>query len=252
MTIKLIPRTSWNARPQSPGGAISPFSEVGAVIHWEGTGWKWSWNHLTCFSKVREIQNYHMDVKGWSDIAYNFLACPHGFVFEGRGLNKRSAANGDFNVNTLYYAIQCMWGTAAGVAPTNELLTAAREAIDYVRVVGGAGQVLLGHRNTNQTDCPGDEIYAWLKKGAPNPSVAGKVIVDIQDVLQYTLPGAPADPDNTGVRVGEALYRANDAYRATLEGGRVDTRMDGFQKIIDAQQKTISELKIAVAALTPK
>jgi len=163
----LITREEWGARPRGDG-AVSPFTPRGVCVHWEGTGWAWPWDHSTCDDKVRQIQAYHMDVKGWSDIAYNFLACPHGYVFEGRGLNRRSSANGTWDANTWWYAVQCMWGTAGGSAPL-ALLTAARDAIDYCRAEGGAGTELRGHRDLHSTDCPGDQLYAWAHQGAPSP-----------------------------------------------------------------------------------
>lgn len=165
--MQLITRSQWGARPRGKGAA-TPFQPRGCTVHWEGAGWGWPWDHSTCDNKVRAIQDYHMDGRGWSDIAYNFLACPHGYVFEGRGLNRRSAANGDTTVNTYWYAVQCMWGTRSGSAP-EALLTAARDAIDYCRSDGGAGDELRGHRDMQQTDCPGDQIYAWVRNGAPRP-----------------------------------------------------------------------------------
>jgi len=172
MTIKLITRAQWGARPRGSGGA-TPFDPRGVALHWEGAGWSWPWSHATCDDKVRSIQAYHMDGKGWSDIAYSFLACPHGYVFEGRGLNRRSAANGDYGSNTYWYAVQCMWGSRSGNAPA-ALLEAARDAIDYCRSAGGAGDALRGHRDFKSTDCPGDELYAWVRGGATRPSQPGE------------------------------------------------------------------------------
>lgn len=169
MTLKLISRAEWRAKSPSKGD-VTPFTKKGIVIHWEGDGWKFPWDHSTCDDKVRNIQTYHMQNKGWSDIAYNFLVCPHGYTYEGRGLFKRSAANGDYNVNTLYYAVQCMWGIRAGVEVPTTLLAGAYDTIQYIKNNTAVGSDLLGHRDTNQTSCPGDELYAWVKYGGPNPN----------------------------------------------------------------------------------
>lgn len=131
-----------------------------------------------------------MDGRGWSDIAYNFLACPHGYVFEGRGLNRRSAANGDYASNTSWYAVQCMWGSRSG-SVTEQLFVAGRDAIDYCRSAGRAGILLRGHRDFKGTDCPGDQLYAWLRRGAPRPGGSGtpsggtpqKPILDLSEVI---------------------------------------------------------------------
>lgn len=166
--MKFITRAEWRARPRG-AGATTPFDPLGVCVHWEGAGWTWPWAHDTCDDKVRSIQAYHMDARHWSDIAYSELACPHGYVFEGRGLNRRPAANGSFDANTDWYAVQCMWGTRSGSAPT-ALLAACRDAIDYCRQQGGAGPQLRGHRDLKQTDCPGDQLYAWVRNGAPRPN----------------------------------------------------------------------------------
>ena len=167
--MQLITRAEWGARPRG-NGSVTPFTPRGCCVHWEGEGWAWPWAHSTCDDKVRQIQAYHMDGKGWSDIAFNFLACPHGYVFEGRGLNRRSSANGTWDANTWWYAVQCMWGSKSGSVP-EALLTAGRDAIDYCRLKGGAGPELRGHRDLHETDCPGDQLYAWAHKGAPRPAV---------------------------------------------------------------------------------
>jgi hypothetical protein len=177
--MRFVTRAQWQARPRG-SGSTTPFDPLGVCIHWEGAGWAWPWAHTTCDDKVRAIQNYHMDVRGWSDIAYNFLGCPHGYVFEGRGLNRRSAANGGTDQNTYWYAVQCLWGSRSG-SPPGALLVAGRDAIDYCRNRGGAGIALRGHRDLKSTDCPGDQLYSWMKRGAPRP---GQVqhILDLSEI----------------------------------------------------------------------
>lgn len=201
--MQLITRAQWGARPRG-AGSITPFTPRGVTIHWEGAGWAWPWAHSTCDDKVRQIQAYHMDVREWSDIAYNFLACPHGYVFEGRGLNRRSSANGTWDANTWWYAVQCMWGSKSGSAP-QALLVAGRDAIDYCRSEGGAGTELRGHRDMQSTDCPGDQLYAWAHQGAPRPVIAPPpppppedwfdmaTKADLEAVIKTVVPGIVKD-----------------------------------------------------------
>ena len=65
--------------------------------------------HAQCLNVWRRIQADHMagrnsDRFPWADIAYSFGYCSHGAVFEGRGWNVRSAANGGTNANADYLA----------------------------------------------------------------------------------------------------------------------------------------------------
>lgn len=223
--MQLITRAQWRARPRG-AGAATPFEPKGVAVHWEGSGWTFPWDHATCDDKVRGIQAYHMDGRGWSDIAYNFLACPHGYVFEGRGLNRRSAANGDTDVNTSWYAVQCMWGTKSGSAP-EALLTAARDAIDYCRGAGGAGTLLRGHRDMQQTDCPGDQLYAWVRAGAPRPNQPPPTGEDDMTPEQEK-------------KLAEAHARATWSQDQIEEGGTVDARLDELRRRVEQIESVLA------------
>ena len=48
------------------------------------------------------------------------------------------------------------------------------DAIDYLRENGGAGKEIKGHRDAYSTDCPGEVLYAWVRKGAPRPGGGGQ------------------------------------------------------------------------------
>lgn len=209
MTIQLVTRAQWGAQPREVG--TTSIAPEGVVIHWEGGGWSWPWPHSTCDDKVRAMQEDHMHgTHNWSDIAYNYLACPHRYVFEGRGYDRRSSANGDSDVNYKYFAVQCMWGTKGGHVP-DDLKSAARDAIDYLRIHGHAGSKILGHRDTNETDCPGDELYAWVKLGAPRPGLGDMGEMELTDQV-----GNLKDLDGSPTTVQDVLYRANWNYYSSI------------------------------------
>lgn len=167
MTI-LVTRAQWGARPRGQG-TTSIADKPSTTIHWEGGGWKWPWAHSTCDDKVRGIQAYHMDTRGWSDIAYNYLGCPHNYLFEGRGYDRRSSANGNDAFNYASFALQGMWGSSAGAPVPTDLKRALTYGIDLLQEKGHATSVIKGHRDWHETDCPGNELYAWVKLGAPDP-----------------------------------------------------------------------------------
>jgi hypothetical protein len=109
----MITREQWSAaRPTYAGNKISA-NPLGVVIHWEGPKLG-VYSHDKC--AVRGIQAFHQRDRGWSDIAYNFVVCPHGTVFEGRGLYVGSGANGTDRHNRDYYAICAMVGSGGPVA----------------------------------------------------------------------------------------------------------------------------------------
>jgi hypothetical protein len=103
---------------------------------------------------VRQHQAYHMDVKGWQDIAYSFLIGDDGTIYEGRGAGIAGAhTEGD---NSQSHAI-CLLGNFEGRMPTARALGAlvdlARHGLDR----GWWIPTLRGHKYAPgaATACPG-------------------------------------------------------------------------------------------------
>ncbi|MEU7742550.1 peptidoglycan-binding protein [Nonomuraea sp. NPDC049158] len=101
-----------------------------------------------------------------------YVACPHRKVFEGRGLHHLPAANGA-GLNSGHYAVLGLVGNAGLVEPPDGLLNGILDAVEYVRERGKAGKEIKGHRDGYSTDCPGEPLYAWVKRGAPRPGGGG-------------------------------------------------------------------------------
>jgi hypothetical protein len=99
--------------------------------------------------------------RGWNDIAYNWLVCKHGYVFEGRGFGVRSAATGDDNSHT--YAI-CFLGD--DTANRDDVTVPGRVAmVDIARHLQDRSRKRFsykGHRDFMSTSCPGLEIYGYV------------------------------------------------------------------------------------------
>lgn len=163
--MKLIKRSAWGARYGRGPTNITP-SRGGVTVHYEGGGKLTGHPHSQCAARVRGIENFHVNTRGWQGIAYTFLVCEHGYVFEGRGLGHRTAANGTSSGNQNWYAVCALVGDSDPLAPA--LLTGIRDAVDYARA-HGAGGGINGHRDHLSTSCPGSKLYAWVKKGAPRP-----------------------------------------------------------------------------------
>ncbi|MFC4120146.1 N-acetylmuramoyl-L-alanine amidase [Nonomuraea zeae] len=173
MAIDLVLRRDWNARP--PRGDYTQLdSTKGVKVHY--TGGKVDpgivSDHNGCVALVQSIQGYHMDDNGWIDIGYSYVACPHMKVFEGRGLHHLPAANGP-GLNAAHYAVLGLVGNSGLVQPPEGLLHAILDAVQHLRERGHAGKEIKGHRDGYSTDCPGEPLYAWVKRGAPRPTPPG-------------------------------------------------------------------------------
>lgn len=167
-----VSRDEWGAAP--PTMNAGPFNvSQGAILHWEGPsmwGDLWAFAHDSCAAKVRGIQAYHMRV-GYSDIAYSYVICPHGYLFEGRAeLGMANAASGDWDVNHATIAICFLWGDGDNILEGNPDPIDALHAIrNFWIETGGMSWQTRPHRSIVATSCPGDELayVAGLLDGAP-------------------------------------------------------------------------------------
>lgn len=164
LPARYVSRSSWGARKPASTQAL-PASVVDEIVfHYSGMDSDEQAGHAACAGRVRAIQAFHMDDpdREWSDIAYSLLVCKHGYVFEGRGIERRTAATGDDNDHTL--AI-CFLGddTAGRDDVTNLGRQGLVDATRYVQAARPRARKLSGHRDHMTTSCPGDEIEAYIK-----------------------------------------------------------------------------------------
>lgn len=168
--MKLVTRAAlgWPA-----SAAPSQTSTKGVKVHYEGTAvsTKLLTDHDACLDEWKNIRRSHLanTAENYSDVAYNYAACPHGFLLEGRGLRRRTGANGNQALNQGHYAVLGLVGSSGLTEPTDAMLSAIRDGIDLLRK-NGAGSEIKGHRDGYATACPGGPLYAWVQKGAPRPN----------------------------------------------------------------------------------
>lgn len=161
--MKFVYRGQWGARPPKCVNQLPPID--GIAYHYTASNADEQASHRNCAARVRAVQAYHMDTQGWCDIAYNWLVCKHGYVYQGRGQH-RSGATGNANDHTV--AI-CFLGddTAGRDDLTNEGRQALVDATRHVhRVLRKPSLTYKGHRDYMSTSCPGDQIHAFVTGAA--------------------------------------------------------------------------------------
>jgi hypothetical protein len=171
--MRFVDRESWGAaRPKDanllPKGAVDT-----VVFHYTASGADTQADHRNCGPRVRGTQRYHQETKGWNDIAYSFLVCKHGFVFEGRGYRAQTAATGADNDHTLAV---CFLGTDTNRDDvTNEGRSACVEITQAIEGFYKRRLKYRGHRDFMSTSCPGNELYSYVRSKAFADRVAAKV-----------------------------------------------------------------------------
>ncbi|MGW6566434.1 N-acetylmuramoyl-L-alanine amidase [Streptomyces sp. NPDC054975] len=244
MAIKLVSRAEWGARPyRTPNGATR-YSRPrrGVKIHYLGTPYT-DRPHTACAAYVRKLQDSHMDGNGWSDIGYSFVVCTHGYVYEGRGLARRNSANGNTTLNEQDYAVCALVGSSGLTTPPPAQLHGLRDAVDYCREEGPAGDWLGGHRDGHATSCPGDPLYAWAHAGGPRPNST------TPGPKENDMPISDADADKIALRV--LGYRNKNADEASVAAtGRRIPDVYGYVTQTHAQTKADDSVDLTDAQLT--
>ncbi|MEU6952062.1 peptidoglycan recognition family protein [Streptomyces sp. NPDC045714] len=263
--MKLVTRAQlgWPA-----SAAPSQSSTKGVKVHYEGTAvsTKLLTDHDACLDEWKNIRRSHLanTAENYSDVAYNYAACPHGYLLEGRGLRRRTGANGNQALNTAHFAILGLVGSSGLTEPTDAMLAAIRDGIDLLRN-NGAGNEIKGHRDGYATACPGGPLYAWVKKGAPRPAASKPTtpttppkettvsLTSAQNALLKKISG-----DLEKVKSRQALdgwgYRNAAADEASKEAGERIPDAYGYlvqtHETVTTLVTAVAELTAAVAALT--
>lgn len=199
----------------------------GVKVHYEGTevSPKLLDDHQLCITEWQSIRKSHLanTRENYSDVAYNYAACVHGYLLEGRGLRKRTGANGNQTLNQAHYAIVGLIGSKGLTEPTDAMLHAIRDGIELLRK-NGAGLEVKGHQDGYATACPGAALYEWVQRGAPRPvdpetppqkppTATPKPVVDLSKVIA----AAKADPPRRGTPI--SYYGVKTVERALVAEG---------------------------------
>ena len=197
----VVSRSSWKAR--SPKKSYSYHSPRRITIHHT---WRPTAKTYNGAQTVRQIQNYHMDSNGWSDIGYHFLigtypSSGQTTIFQGRPETVIGAHTGGKNTNNV------------GVNVVGDYTTEALHPNSYKTLIhllawlcdkyNISPNEIYGHKDFNPTSCPGTNIYKLMSKIR-------------SDVRNYNGGGG----NENGTLIG-AIYELSKGTSARLSGAKV-------------------------------
>lgn len=162
-------RADWGARAPRPGPGLLDAADVtGLVFHWPAMS-----RPVRGFDNVaaalRGWQAYHMDSRGYSDIAYQVAIDQDGNRYVLRGLRVQSGANGDTDVNDEFGAVLLI--LAPGEKPSAAMVREVRRVVIRHRALFPLSRDLLGHNEVRPepTACPGPIVSEHLARGTFEP-----------------------------------------------------------------------------------
>lgn len=226
-------RSAWGARP--PKTSPSTINSEGVTAHYGGDSpwgaadrssaarFRDTTDHNRCASIVRAWQAFHMDGRGWNDIAYNACVCPHGHRYDCRGPGRRSGANG---TNTGNARSEAVCYIAGGSDPITD---EAKHAFHDEAARFGRG-LRWNHSNWKSTSCAGSAIKAWQSTGWPRPANdEGELDMGAVEELKgfieerHWLTTAEVDTVEERLEVLGEMYRHTYEMWANLIDGKVGT-----------------------------
>ena len=205
--VKVSTRSDWGC----PGGYHRPIpSPTGWSIHYPGPGRFRFDGHQGCLNQVKAWDTMHRN-RGSAMLEYGGLVCQHGYYIEGRGtwgdLMQQPGSNGTGSANRKYPSLQMMMGTDDR-PPTDLEYRWAGEVVGR-GFAQGLPRVVIGHRDTYATACPGNPIYGNLDK-----------------IKAYALAGPGTDPGDDDDSEDEGMDylikgdRAADVYSVNTKSGK--------------------------------
>lgn len=209
-------RASWKARSSSCSANASKYR---MAIHHTYTPYSSSGGFA---ARIRAIQAYHMDSRGWCDIGYHFLVTEDGQVWEGRPLDRLGAHvanNNTGNVGISY--VGCFEPNAeckkmvGDTKPPQAMIVGGAKIVGEISKMYGidiSSSTVKGHRDHSgaSTDCPGEDLYARLgdiRALAKNPG---------------STPEPPPPPTGTGTGVVQGVVWDLATSSSPANGTRLD------------------------------
>jgi N-acetylmuramoyl-L-alanine amidase-like protein len=187
---------------------------------------------------VLSIARYHRNSNGWNDIGYQFLVDKYGQIFEGRagGIELAVVGAQAEGWNSVSTGIACL-GDFRTIAQTPEGMDALARVIGWklsvhgiptsgeVTVVSAGGgtnrypsgtpvtfQRISGHRDGNNSSCPGDVLYSQLEElraaaaqfAGPTSGITFYAPKEVRGVREIDISGSLRFPDGSAP-VGAAI-----------------------------------------------
>ena len=243
---EILSRAVWRAdeRWREPGPR---YNHALQQVHVHHTASSNDYDREDVPAMIRGMYRYHTYNLGWSDIAYNFLVDRFGRVWEGRagGVARRvrGAHTLGFNATSAGVAVIGNFDVAQAGRPVTDAVASVvawklsrwgGNPLGTVRVVSEGSDrfptgravalpVVDGHRDTNETACPGRNLYAQL----PTIRRRARVLMDdaaktmVKVIEGGTVVGTPLVGQTLTVAAGRFDVASPSLTYAWLRDGQI-------------------------------
>lgn len=161
---------AWGARPPKSPVKVLAARPQKIVVHHTATANTVQYGQDRAFALARAMQTYQMDTEGWIDTGQHFTISRGAFVTEGRHESLAALESGARMVEAAHCTGQNT--VAIGIENEGTYISEEPRPEQYARLVDLCVRICLqyglrpyqiyGHRDFNNTQCPGDRLYALL------------------------------------------------------------------------------------------
>ncbi|CAH2012669.1 unnamed protein product [Acanthoscelides obtectus] len=147
----IVSRKEWGAVPAKSVQPLSKNPPPYVVVHHSAS--QICTDEESCKRYVRSVQHFHMDIRGWEDIGYNFLIGGDGKVYEGRGWGIHGAHDKRHNSVSLGVSL------IGNFQETEPLLIQLETLKNLLECGVNTNRIqkeyrMIGHRQSTPTLCP--------------------------------------------------------------------------------------------------
>ncbi|MGE0395091.1 MAG: N-acetylmuramoyl-L-alanine amidase [Kofleriaceae bacterium] len=150
-------RADWGARASNCSSGIGNVYRM-AIHHTETP----TNDSMSPQARLRQIQSYHMDVKGWCDIGYHYLVSRDGRIWDGRPDTKLGAHAGGANTGNLGISVMGSHDSTTITQTQLDSIAGLVKALASIHGVAINRSSIKGHREYTSTSCPGNALYGQL------------------------------------------------------------------------------------------
>lgn len=156
----ILPRAAWGARAARPGG--KPHTITRMTIHHSAVALP---DNRGIVARLQQHQRYHMDDKGWIDIAYHYAVDRNGNIFALRDTAIAGDTATDYDT-TGHFLVLCEGDFDQEQVSEAQLNGAALIFAWAAQQFGITTGTLASHKEvTPVTSCPGTTLEAHMTSG---------------------------------------------------------------------------------------
>jgi hypothetical protein len=168
--VQAICKSAWGGR--EPSGALTSHTIERMTVHHTEAVLR---TNRDAPARARAHQRFHMDDRGWADLAYHFLVDANGHVYEGRPVT--AVGDTGTNYDPSGHLLVCAEGDFNRQGVSEAQVAAVADVLAWGAVTFGVdASTIRGHRDwAPSTTCPGDAFYPLISGGTLEQAVRDRV-----------------------------------------------------------------------------